>query len=104
MPARRAGEPETFSSVRSMKHRKAAKSQGLPQANTSSDSKSGSSSDQPSTTTDPTVAGKVYYIMCDIGDLAILHFGIYITKILITERGGVPGIKERFSITMSTYL
>ena len=29
-PTRRAGEPETFSSVRSMKHRKAAKSQAQP--------------------------------------------------------------------------
>lgn len=27
VPTRRAGEPETFSSVRSMKHKKAAKSQ-----------------------------------------------------------------------------
>lgn len=29
-PTRRAGEPETFSSVRSMKHRKAAKNQAQP--------------------------------------------------------------------------
>ena len=33
LPTRKAGEPETFSSVRSMKHRKAAKSQQSSEVN-----------------------------------------------------------------------